>query len=61
MKWILFIITISAQGDNIERLGKYDTMYECFREWEYVNLNLTENQSKSKVDVQIVCIQTTEQ
>lgn len=32
MKWILILVTLSANGDNVLRLNStpFDTIYECF-------------------------------
>ncbi len=52
MKWVLFLIAVSSDGDHLSRVGAYPTMAECFRAWNTVEQTLP----RPKVNVQIICI-----
>ncbi|WP_114285881.1 hypothetical protein [Candidatus Halocynthiibacter alkanivorans] len=57
MKWVLFLISISANGDTLSRLGEYDTMAECFRAWSAADKKLP----SPKVNNRVICVRVADQ
>jgi hypothetical protein len=57
MYWALFLITVTIHGDNLQRIGTFDTMFECFGAWDKVSGVLTDYGDKPKIDNQVICVQ----
>lgn len=57
MKWILFFIVVSTEGDHLSRVGTYSKMDDCFRAWSAADQSLPH----PKLNVQIICINVDDQ
>lgn len=55
-QWVLYQISVVKNQDRLDRLGLYPSMIDCFEAWSDVERTLP----KPKVNVQIICVNTTE-